>query len=122
MRNLPKKTWKLTTSNQWLILLRDSKLGTCSLTIYSVRQTTYKLFVPAAIRKNQKKKHKKEMQIDKKIDTEMGVVHFKGEITPEEQEYLITMSLVAMFLQGQIDAKIVTSDGTLVADIPDTLQ
>ncbi len=62
------------------------------------------------------------MQIDKKIDTEMGVVHFKGEITPEEQEYLITMGLVAMFLQGQLETKTVTSDGTLVADIPDTLQ
>jgi hypothetical protein len=62
------------------------------------------------------------MQIDKKIDTEMGVVHFVGEITEEEQEYLVTMGLVALFLQGKIDSKIMTADGTLLADIPDTIQ
>jgi len=62
------------------------------------------------------------VEIDKTIETEMGVVHFKGSLTDEELDYVITIGLATMMIRGELEAQYATADGTLIQEGTDTLQ
>ena len=62
------------------------------------------------------------MKIDKKIETEMGVVHFKGELSEEELDYVVTIGLATLMIRGELEAQYATEDGVLIQDGNDTLQ
>jgi len=62
------------------------------------------------------------MIIDKKIETEMGVVHFKGELSEDEVDYVITIGLATLMIRGELEAQYATTDGVLIQDGTDTLQ
>jgi len=86
-----------------------------------VNETTYKLFANPATKLKQSKK-RKSVKIDKELDTPMGKVVFRGELSDEELDAVVTMGLVTMLLQGQISATFMTEDGTLIQDVPDQVQ
>jgi len=52
----------------------------------------------------------------------MGVVHFKGSLTDEELDYVITIGLATMMIRGELEAQYATADGTLIQEGTDTLQ
>lgn len=52
----------------------------------------------------------------------MGKVVFRGELSDEELDAVVTMGLVTMLLQGQISATFMTEDGTVIQDVPDQVQ
>ncbi len=62
------------------------------------------------------------MEIDKKIELPMGTVHFKGELSEEEVEQLITLGLIFSFMRGDLETIVTTEDGSLVAEVPDQIQ
>jgi hypothetical protein len=62
------------------------------------------------------------MKIDQKIETEMGTVVFRGELTDEEVSYVMQVGLVTMFLRGELDTTTMTSDGTIISDVPENMQ
>lgn len=62
------------------------------------------------------------MKIDKELDTPMGKVVFRGELSNEELDAVVTLGLVTMLLQGSISPTFMTSDGTVIQDVPDQLQ
>jgi len=62
------------------------------------------------------------MEIDKEIDTPMGKVVFRGNLTEDELDYVITIGLVTMMIRGELDAVVSTADGTILSDIPEQLQ
>lgn len=62
------------------------------------------------------------MKIDKVLDTPMGRVVFRGELSDDELDAVITMGLVTMLLNGNISPTIMTQDGTILSDEPDQLQ
>lgn len=62
------------------------------------------------------------MKIDKEIDTPMGKVVFRGELTDEELDYVITIGLVTMMIRGDLSATYALEDGTLLSDVPEQLQ
>lgn len=62
------------------------------------------------------------MKIDKKIETEMGVVHFKGELSEDELDYVVTIGLATLMIRGDLEAQYATEDGVLIQDGTDTLQ
>ena len=62
------------------------------------------------------------MHIEKTIELPTGTIRFEGEVTEEELDHIITMGLAFMYIRGDIDASIMTEDGTLVADVPDQIQ
>jgi len=62
------------------------------------------------------------MKIDKKIETEMGVVHFKGELSEDELDYVVTIGLATLMIRGELEAQYATEDGVLIQDGNDTLQ
>lgn len=62
------------------------------------------------------------MEIDKKIETEMGVVHFKGHLTEEELDYVVTIGLATLMIRGQIKAEYATEDGSIISEGRDTIQ
>jgi len=68
------------------------------------------------------KKRKNEVEIDKTIETEMGVVHFKGTLTDEEVDYVLTIGLATLMIRGELEAKYATEEGVLIQDGTNTLQ
>lgn len=62
------------------------------------------------------------MEIDKEIDTPMGKVVFRGNLTEDELDYVITIGLVTMMIRGELDAVVSTADGTILSDTPEQLQ
>jgi len=86
-----------------------------------VSQTTYKCFVKVVIKPKRLRK-RKNVKIDKEIDTPMGKVIFRGELTEEELDYVITVGLVTMMVRGDLSATYALEDGTLLSDVPEQLQ
>ena len=62
------------------------------------------------------------MKIEKTIELPTGSVRFEGEVTEEEMDHIITMGLAFMYIRGDIDATLMTSDGTLISDVPEQIQ
>jgi len=62
------------------------------------------------------------MEIDKKIDTEMGTVHFKGNLTDDELDYVVTIGLATLMIRGELQAEYATEDGSLISNGSDTIQ
>ena len=62
------------------------------------------------------------MEIDKKIETEMGVVHFKGELTDDELDYVVTIGLATLMIRGELQAEYATEDGSIISEGSDTIQ
>lgn len=56
------------------------------------------------------------MEIDKKIETEMGTVHFKGELSDDELDYVVTIGLATLMIRGELKAEYATEDGSLIVD------
>ncbi len=52
----------------------------------------------------------------------MGKVIFRGELSEEELDYVITVGLVTMMIKGDLEATYVLEDGTLLSDVPEQLQ
>ncbi len=62
------------------------------------------------------------MKIDKEIDTPIGKVVFRGELTDDELEYVVTVGLVTMMIRGDLSATFALEDGTLLSNVPEQLQ
>ena len=62
------------------------------------------------------------MEIDKKLETEMGTVHFKGELTDDELDYVVTIGLATLMIRGELQAEYATEDGSIISDGNDTIQ
>ena len=62
------------------------------------------------------------MELDYKLELEGGQVHFKGEITDEERDHIMKVGLVVMFLRGDIKASYVSENGSIINDMPNTVQ
>ena len=62
------------------------------------------------------------MEIDKKIETEMGTVHFKGELTDDELDYVVTIGLATLMIRGELQAEYATEDGSIISEGSDTIQ
>jgi len=62
------------------------------------------------------------MEIDKKIETEMGTVHFKGNLTDDELDYVVTIGLATLMIRGELQAEYATEDGSLISNGTDTIQ
>lgn len=62
------------------------------------------------------------MEIDKKIETEMGTVHFKGELSDDELDYVVTIGLATLMIRGELKAEYATEDGSIILDGNDTVQ
>ena len=62
------------------------------------------------------------MKIEKTIDLPTGTIRFEGEVTEEELDHIITMGLAFMYIRGDLQATLMTSDGTLISDVPEQLQ
>lgn len=60
------------------------------------------------------------MLLEKTIDTPMGVVTFKGEITEEEMDYIVKTGLLALMATGKIKTEF--TESVDVMDAPDQLQ
>lgn len=69
------------------------------------------------------------MQIDKKIDSPFGTVIFRGTLSEQEVDHLITLGLMAAVARGEIPVAFdeseegsVDGEEVLLADTPQTLQ
>jgi hypothetical protein len=62
------------------------------------------------------------VKIDKEIDTPIGKVVFRGELTDDELEYVVTVGLVTMMIRGDLSATFALEDGTLLSNVPEQLQ
>lgn len=54
------------------------------------------------------------MKIDKKLETPMGDVHFVGEISEEELEYVIEAGLLSLMLRGELRTQVQDPEGNIV--------
>lgn len=61
-------------------------------------------------------------KIDKELDTPLGLVVFRGEVSEEELDHIVTLGLMSMVLQGQLIPTIYTADGAIIQDTSETLQ
>jgi len=62
------------------------------------------------------------MKIDQTIETPMGTIVFRGEVTDDELDYIIKLGLVTMYLKGELDSEAITEDGSIISAAVDTIQ
>lgn len=62
------------------------------------------------------------MKIDKTIELPEGTIVFRGELTEEEVEHLITLGLVYSYLRGDINSTVMLDNGLILSEEPDQLQ
>lgn len=65
------------------------------------------------------------MKIDEKIETPLGIVHFKGELQEEELKHVIRAGLMVLMAKGHIHTAFEEDDDPTPEtqfEAPDTLQ
>lgn len=62
------------------------------------------------------------MKIDQTIETGAGTIVFRGEVSQEEFDYIMKMGLAAMYIKGELSSTVMTDDGSIISDVPDSIQ
>lgn len=58
------------------------------------------------------------MEIDKKIETPFGLVHFKGNVSQEEFDHIIELGLMVLFSQGRLGVEYEETEEEMDTDGP----